>query len=166
MALEQVGKARKNGLLIVALANPDGNRMNRAVLRGLQEALTQARKPDVRAVLVRAEGAVFSLGADVHEMLSEPGDAMVSIIREYIELIQAIEALPLPTIAAVHGVCSSGGLEFALAFDHLWAAAGTKIGFLEPLLAIFPLAGGVQRVASRARRARARELATVGARYH
>jgi enoyl-CoA hydratase/carnithine racemase len=165
MSTEQVRTARKNGLLIVALANPDGNRMNRAVLRGLQEALTQARKPDVRAVLVRAEGAVFSLGADVHEMLSQPGDAMLSVIREYIELIQAIEALPLPTIAAVHGVCSSGGLEFALAFDHLWAAAGTKIGFLEPLLAIFPLAGGAQRVASRAGRARAFEIATAGALY-
>src|SRR6267378_3435082 len=163
MSTEQVRTARKNGLLIVALANPDGNRMNRAVLRGLQEALTQARKPDVRAVLVRAEGAVFSLGADVQEMLSQPGDAMLSVIREYIELIQAIEALPLPTIAAVHGVCSSGGLEFALAFDHLWAAAGTKIGFLEPLLAIFPLAGGVQRVASRA--ARAFEIATAGSLY-
>jgi len=166
MSTEQVRTARKNGLLIVALANPDGNRMNRAVLRGLQGALTQARKPDVRAVLVRAEGAVFSLGADVQEMLSQPGDAMLSVIREYIELIQAIEALPLPTIAAVHGVCSSGGLEFALAFDHLWAAAGTKIGFLEPLLAIFPLAGGAQRVASRAGRARALEIATAGALYN
>src|SRR5258707_12642574 len=98
-------------------------------------------------------------------MLSEPGDAIVSIIREYIELIQAIEALPLPTIAAVHGVCSSGGLEFALAFDHLWAAAGTKIGFLKPLLAIFPLAGGAHRVASRAGRTRAFETATAGALY-
>src|SRR5712691_11353860 len=92
MSTEQVRTARKNGLLIVALANPDGNRMNRAVLRGLQGALTQARKPDVRAVLVRAEGAVFSLGADVQEMLSQPGDAMLSAIREYIELIEAIEA--------------------------------------------------------------------------
>lgn len=163
MSTDQVLSARKDGLLIITLANPDGNRMNRTVLRGLQDALTQARKPDVRAVLVRAEGTVFSLGADVREMLSQPGDAMLAAIREYIELIQAIEALPLPTIAAVHGVCSSGGLEFALAFDHLWAAAGTKIGFLEPLLAIFPLAGGVQRVASRTGRTRAFEIATAGA---
>jgi enoyl-CoA hydratase/carnithine racemase len=165
MSIEQVRAARKDGLLIVTLANPDGNRMNLAVLRGLQEALAQARKPDVRAVLVRAEGPVFSLGADVQEMLSQPGDVMLSVVGEYVELIQAIEALPLPTIAAVHGVCSSGGLELALAFDHLWAAAGTKIGFLEPLLAIFPLAGGVQRVASRAGRARAFEIATAGALY-
>src|SRR6266704_2729727 len=165
MSTEQVRTARKNGLLIVTLANPDGNRMNRAVLRGLQEALTQARKPDVRAVLVRAEGAVFSLGADVHEMLSEPGDAMLSVVREYIELIQAIESLPLPTIAAVHGVCSSGGLELALAFDHLWAAAGTKIGFMEASIAIPPLAGGAQRIARRAGHARAFEIATAGRLY-
>jgi enoyl-CoA hydratase/carnithine racemase len=165
MSAMQARTTLKDGLLIVTLANPDGNRMNRAVLRGLQEALIQAKKPDVRAVLLKAEGAVFSLGADVSEMLSQPADAMLSVVREYIELIQAIEALPLPTMAAVHGVCSSGGLEFALAFDHLWAAAGTKIGFLEPLLAIFPLAGGVQRVASRAGRARAVEIATAGALY-
>jgi enoyl-CoA hydratase/carnithine racemase len=165
MSTDQVRTARNDGLLIVTLANPDGNRMNRAVLRGLQEALAQATKSDVRAVLLRAEGAAFSFGADVHEMLTQPGDAMLSLVREYVELIQAIEALPLPTMAAVHGVCSSGGLEFALAFDHLWAAAGTKIGFLEPLLAIFPLAGGVQRVASRAGRARAFEIATAGALY-
>jgi len=55
MSTEQVRTARKNGLLIVTLANPDGNRMNRAVLRGLQEALTQAKKPDVRAVLLNVE---------------------------------------------------------------------------------------------------------------
>src|SRR5712672_161060 len=97
MSIEQVRTARKDGLLIVTLANPDGNRMNRAVLHGLQDALAQARKPDVRAVLVRAEGTVFSLGADVREMLSQPGEAMLSIVSEYVELIQAIEALPLPT---------------------------------------------------------------------
>ena len=165
MSTELVRTARKDGLLIITLANPDGNRLNRAVLSGLQEALAQAGKPDVRAVLARAQGAVFSLGADVHELSTLPDDKMLSLIREYVELIQAIEALPLPTVAAVHGVCSSGGLEFALAFDHLWAATGTKIGFLEPLLAIFPLAGGAQRVASRAGRARAFETATAGALY-
>jgi enoyl-CoA hydratase/carnithine racemase len=67
----------------------------------------------------------------------------------------ALEAVPKPTIAAVHGVCSSGGLELALGFEYLWAAVGTKIGFLEPMLAIPPLAGGVQRIAARAGSARA-----------
>jgi enoyl-CoA hydratase/carnithine racemase len=65
MSAMQARTTLKDGLLIVTLANPDGNRMNRAVLRGLQEALIQAKKPDVRAVLLKAEGAVFSLGSDV-----------------------------------------------------------------------------------------------------
>src|SRR5258708_39210668 len=95
-------------------------------------------------------------------MLSQPGDAMLSVVGEYVELIQAIDALPLPTIAAVHGVCSSGGLEFALAFDHIWAATVTKIGFFEPLLAMFPLAGGTQGVAAQAGHTLAVEIATTG----
>ena len=37
-----------------------------------------------------------------------------------------LKALPKTTIAALHGVCSSGGLGLALGFDYPWAAAGTK----------------------------------------
>lgn len=165
MSDNQVHIARKDGLLIVTLANPDSNRMNLAVFRGLGDALEEARKSETRAVLLRAQGPVFSLGADVHEMLSASNEFALEAVRDYVDLIEAVEALSVPTMAAVHGVCSSGGLEFALAFDHLWAAAGTKIGFLEPLLAILPLAGGVQRIASRAGRARAFEIATAGALY-
>lgn len=98
-------------------------------------------------------------------MLTQPPENVLSIISEYMTVIAAIEAMPIPTIAAVHGVCSSGGLEFALAFDQLWAAAGTKIGFLEPLIFIPPLAGGIQRVAARAGRNRALEVATAGILY-
>src|SRR5260221_2334092 len=157
---------RKQGLAIVTLANPDSNRFNRSVLMGLQQALTQIREPDVRAVLLKAEGPVFSLGADVKDLFVDvPSAELPNVLAGYLDLIGAIEALPIPTIAAVHGACSSGGLELALAFDHLWAAAGTKIGFMEAAIAIPPLAGGVQRVAARAGHARAFEIATAGALY-
>ena len=42
------------------------------------------------------------------------------------QTVADLKALPKTTIAAVHGVSSSGGLELALGFDYLWAAAGTK----------------------------------------
>jgi enoyl-CoA hydratase/carnithine racemase len=48
---------------------------------------------------------------------------------------------------------------------NLWAAEGTRIGFLEPLIAILPLAGGVQRVAARVGFARAFEIASSGTLY-
>jgi enoyl-CoA hydratase/carnithine racemase len=154
---------RQGGLAIITLANPDANRLNRAVLSGLQGALAQARHPDVRAVLMRGDGSAYSLGADVRDLFVEmPRAQLPSLLRQYIEFIQGIEALPVPTIAAVHGVCGSGGLELALAFDELWAAAGTKIGFQEATIALPPLACGVKRVAARAGRARAYAIATAG----
>jgi enoyl-CoA hydratase/carnithine racemase len=160
---EAVRFDRQVGLAIITLANPDANRLNRAVLAALQEALAKLRQPGVRAVLLRGDGPAFSLGADVRDLFVEmPRTQLPDVLRHYIEFIQGIESLPVPTIAAVHGICSSGGLELALAFDELWAAAGTKMGFQEASIGLPPLAAGVQRVAARAGRARAYAIATAG----
>ena len=156
----------KAGLATLTLANLDKNRLNRAVLDGLRAALPRIRQNDVRAVLMKGEGPVFSFGADVKELFVDTSRQDLSrLLIEYLDFIGAVEALPKPTIAAVHGVCSSGGLELALAFDYLWATAGTKIGFMETTLAIPPLAGGVQRIAARAGSARAMEIASAGRMY-
>jgi len=166
MSAEPVNLQRKEGLAILTLSNPDANRLNRAVLDGLGAALAQIRQSEVRAVLLRAEGPVFSWGADVKELFVESQRAdLLRLLSAYLEFIAALEALPKPTIAAVHGVCSSGGLELALGCDYLWAAAGTKIGFLEASLGIPPLAGGVQRIAARVGSARALEIAAAGQMY-
>src|SRR5580658_5057766 len=141
MSNEQVRLERKEGLAILTLANPDSNRLNRAVLNGLTSALTQIRQADVRAVLLKAEGPRFSLGADVKELfLESPRADLLALLADYLEFIGALQALPKPTIAAVHGVCSSGGLELALGCDLLWAAAGTQIGLLEITIGMLPLA--------------------------
>jgi enoyl-CoA hydratase/carnithine racemase len=165
MPTDQVHFEIREGLGIITLRNPDSNRMNNAVLAGLQSAIGKVSGGGVRALLVRGDGPVFSLGADVKEMLTQPADQLGTVIQHYIDLIGMIEALPIPTIAAVHGICSSGGLELALGFDQLWAASGTKIGFLEPLIAALPLAGGVQRIAARAGHARAFEITSAGILY-
>ncbi|AXQ29595.1 enoyl-CoA hydratase/isomerase family protein [Solimonas sp. K1W22B-7] len=160
MSSEPIRLSIDAGVAELTLANPDMNRLNRAVLDGLRSVLPRLREPDVRAVLLTGEGAVFSYGADVKELFAEtPRADLHRLLGEYIGFISEMEALPKPTIAAVHGACSSGGLELALGFDHLWAAAGTKIGFMEASLGIPPLAGGVQRIAARAGSARALEIA-------
>jgi enoyl-CoA hydratase/carnithine racemase len=162
MTTDPVRLELKGALAIVNLANPDSNRLNTAVLAGLCTAITEIKRSDVRAVLIRGDGPTFSPGADIGELLTMPSEILLPILQGYIDTIAAFEALPLATIAAVHGNCSSGGLDLALAFDHLWAAAGTQMGFLEPMLRLPPLAGGVQRLAARAGRARAFEITTAG----
>jgi enoyl-CoA hydratase/carnithine racemase len=162
---DHVKLERKGGLLVLTLANPDGNRIGLGLLTGLRAALVEVRKPVTRAVLVKGEGAVFSYGADVKEFAARPANELFALLQDYIDILGQLEASGVPTLAAVHGVCSSGGLELALAFDQLWAAAGTKIGFLEANIAVPPLAGGVQRIAARAGQARAFEIATAGQLY-
>jgi enoyl-CoA hydratase/carnithine racemase len=75
-----------------------------------------------------------------------------------LSLIHAIEHLPVPTLALVHGRCFAGALEVALACDLIWAAAGTEIGQLEAVVGGFPFAGGTQRLASRIGASRAAEM--------
>src|SRR5258708_36801185 len=159
---EHLKLERKDGLLVLTLANSDGNRIGLGVLTGLRAAMVELKRPETRAVLLRGEGPVFSYGADLREFVTRPPAELFPLMQEYVDILGQFEASEKPTLAAVHGVCSSGGLELALAFDQIWAAAGTKIGFLEPNIATPPLAGGVQRIAARAARARAFEVPTSG----
>jgi enoyl-CoA hydratase/carnithine racemase len=84
------------------------------------------------------------------------------MIASFLDLGHRLEALPFPTIAAVHGVCMAGGLELALFCDLVWAAEGTMLGLPETRLGIVPLAGGVERIAARAGLGRARSVALSG----
>ena len=62
-------------------------------------------------------------------------------------MLGRIEALPCPTVAAIHGFCLGGGLELALACDYRVAlnTDDTRIGFPEIQLGIFPGFGGTAR---------------------
>src|SRR5258708_8237880 len=75
---------------------------------------------------------------------------MRSLAASFLALGRRIEALPFPTLAAVHGTCMAGGFELALFCDLIWAAEGTMLGLPETRLGIVPLAGGVERIAARA----------------
>src|SRR5258708_35434129 len=63
--------------------------------------------------------------------------------------IGAIEDLPVPTLALIHGQCYAGALETCLACDLIWAAEGSQIGQIEAVAGSITYAGGTQRIASR-----------------
>ena len=80
-------------------------------------------------------------------------------------LTHAIEELPFPTIASIHSLCVTAGLELALACDMIWAAESARFGLVEAVIGLTPLMGGTQRVAERAGAARAREFVMSGDLY-
>ena len=108
-----------------------------------------AREPLAGLVLRSAKPDVFVAGADIEELQTLRDKAAVrDLLRRGHELCRRFEALPFPTVAAIHGACLGGGLELALCCD--WRVATehekTKLGLPEVQLGLFPGLGGTQRL--------------------
>jgi enoyl-CoA hydratase/carnithine racemase len=163
MTMSEVRFEQSGPLATVILDNPPLNQIDQEVIADLIAVVGRLEEAsDVRAVLVRADGDVFSAGADVKLFRGLGAEDLRPLIDSFLDMGRRIEALPVPTLAAVHGVCMAGGLELALFCDLLWAAEGTQLGLPETRLGIVPLAGGVGRVAARAGLGRARTLGLGG----
>jgi 3-hydroxyacyl-CoA dehydrogenase / enoyl-CoA hydratase / 3-hydroxybutyryl-CoA epimerase len=134
-----------------------GSRVNiltSGVMRRLDELLaeleTAAQADAVRVVIVRSgKPGSFIAGADVNE-ISEHTDpsAGEAGARAGQQVFNRLERLPVPTIAAVDGVCLGGGTELILACSYRIASdrPETKIGLPEIQLGIIPGFGGTMRL--------------------
>ena len=163
------GKVRldvEGNLGIVTLDSPPMNLFDKDVVTGLEGALDELEGGSgVRALIVRAEGKVFTAGVDVHVFSGlSPADAN-EFAQRLLRLTHRVEDLPFPTIACVHGLCLTAGFELSLACDMIWAAESARFGLVEIVVGVSPFMGGTQRVAERAGPARARELVMSGDLY-
>lgn len=132
---------REGNCGLVELANPPVNAMGLAIRQGLMEAVAwAAAEAGLERVVVSGQGRVFAAGADAREF---GGPAMPPHLPD---VLGAIEACPVPWIAAIHGVALGGGAELALACRYRIVAPGTQIGLPEVSLGVVPGAGGTQRL--------------------
>jgi enoyl-CoA hydratase len=154
---------RDGDLGILVIDNQPLNLFDADMVSGILGALDEAE--GCRALLVRAEGQYFTGGVDVNVFkgLSETGAA--ELTAELLSITHRIEELPFPTLASVHGLCLTAGLELVLACDLIWAAESAQFGLVEAVVGLTPLMGGTQRIAERAGPARARELVMSGGLY-
>jgi enoyl-CoA hydratase/carnithine racemase len=148
---------RDGPLATLVIDHPPLNLFGEPLVTALVTALDEVEGSDARALMMRAEGKVFTGGVDVHAFDGlEPdrgGDLMGGL-----DLIHRIENLPIPTLSAVHALCLTAGFELSLAFDLIWAAESAQFGLVEAVVGLTPGWGGTQRVAERAGPARAREF--------
>jgi enoyl-CoA hydratase len=101
----------------------------------------------VRVVVFTGSGdRAFCAGADIKAMQGMDLAAGVAWSRLGHRLMDAVAALPQPTIAAVNGVAAGGGCELALACDLRLVADGARLGQPEVLLGVIPGWGGTQRL--------------------
>ena len=145
----------------VALHNPDRyNALSRQVVEELKEtAASLATDAEVRAVIIHGgEAKAFCSGADLKErqgLVDTQVYEMVHLLRETVTLY---ERLPMPVIAAIHGMAFGGGCELALAADIRLMSDDAQIGLTEVSWAIIPGAGGCIRLPQLVGPALAKEL--------
>lgn len=130
------------------------NVLSEEALEGLDDALSKAAEAAgrgaLRVLLVRsAKPRSFIAGADVGAIaaISDPRQGAEGARRGQ-ALFGRIADLPVPSVAAVRGICLGGGTELALACTHRLAADGeaTRIGLPEVQLGILPAWGGTTRL--------------------
>jgi len=133
---------RRDGeIAIVTSDNPPVNALKHEVRAGLAEVLRQIRdEAAIKALVVACAGRTFFAGADITEFGKPPQAPGLG------EVIVAIEAMPKPVVAALHGTALGGGFELALACHFRVAVAAARVGLPEVKLGLLPGAGGTQRL--------------------
>jgi enoyl-CoA hydratase len=150
---------------VLVIDDPPLNLFGQQMVADVVAALKQAEGAGLRALLVRAEGELFTGGADVNVFQGLSEDEARAFIASLLEIPHRLEALPFPTLASVNGLCLTAGLELALGCDLLWASESAQFGLVEAVVGLTPLMGGTQRMAERAGPARAREFVMSGGLY-
>lgn len=147
----------QNGAIELVLDRAPCNEIGSSTLDELEQFATalESLQRDVHALIIsseRKEG--FCAGADLRELYRRsqamPPDERVAGVRDFLERIHrvmnAIDAAPLTTIAAVHGVAFGGGFELALACDLIVADKMARFCFPELRLGLIPGFGGIPRL--------------------
>ncbi len=146
-----------DGVFELALHREPCNEMGTLGLEELEQFVgsLKAAQGEAEVVIIYSTlKAGFSAGADLRELYSRmQGTAVedrVSWVRQFLErthaAFNAIDASPLTTIAAVHGVTFGGGLELALVCDLIIADKTARFCFPELRLGLIPGFGGIPRL--------------------
>jgi 3-hydroxyacyl-CoA dehydrogenase len=123
------------------LAAPPVNALGHAVRVALDAALTDCLGDlGLKAIVILAEGPVFSAGADIREFDTVPRAPLLT------DVCRRIESAAVPVVAVLQGAALGGGAEVALAAHYRLAGPEARIGLPEVRLGLIPGAGGTQRL--------------------
>ena len=168
MADRIVRVERDGPVASIVLANPPLNLFTDDSFHQLVEAIDEIDGSDARALVWRAEGDIFTGGVDVSafQRVVDSGAAEAERFSQpLIDAVRKLESVEIPSIALVHGLCLTAGLEVALGCDIIWATESARFGLVEAVVGLTPGAGGTQRMAERAGPGRAREFVMTGGLY-
>ncbi|MCB0355775.1 MAG: enoyl-CoA hydratase/isomerase family protein [Bdellovibrionales bacterium] len=126
------------------------NKLSTPIMARLNELIEELKTSKYKAlVLLSRKPKIFIAGADIEEIKNlKTKEEYEPVLHKAHAIFNALEDLPMPTIAAVHGACLGGGCELILSCDYRIASddKSTQIGLPETKLGIIPGFGGCVRL--------------------
>ncbi len=122
----------EKGISVVTVDVPPVNALPVAAWYALADAVrTAGRDPEVRCVVLAAEGRGFNAGVDIKEIQTQGQTALVGANRGCFEAFSAVYECEVPVVAAVHGFCLGGGIGLAGNADVIVASDDATFGLPE-----------------------------------
>jgi enoyl-CoA hydratase len=151
------------GIATLLLSRPPTNALTRQVYREIVSAAADlGRRDKISAVIIFGGHEIFSAGDDMPELRTLSADEAETAARVCRAAVDALAAIPKPTVAAITGYALGGGLTLALAADWRISGDNVKFGATEILAGLIPGGGGMARLTRVAGTSRAKELVFSG----
>jgi enoyl-CoA hydratase/carnithine racemase len=154
-------QARTDGIAVLTLNRPERrNAIDPELRDALAEAIdAAAADPDVRGVVIAGAGGAFCAGGDLARF-DELHDARAyrHVSHRLTDLVESLERLEKPVVAAVDGVVTGAGLALVLACDWRVGSRRARVLFREGLVGLVPTHGGLTRLVKLLGLARAKEV--------
>ena len=152
---------KENKIGFITLNRPEVyNALNASLLGELGEVVEEAKKdPDIGVVILTGAGEkAFVSGADISEIPASNAILAWATSRDHQSILNQLERVGKPSIAAINGYCLGGGLELAMACTLRIASENAKLGLPELGLGFVPGFGGTQRLTRLVGRGKAFEM--------
>jgi enoyl-CoA hydratase/carnithine racemase len=155
------------GVLRATLSRPAArNAISTGMMGDLEHLLNLLEQdPTTRVLILTGEGSGFAAGGDLKEFAAmiSPGEGAAMAARMH-AILDRVERLGIPVVAAVNGPALGGGCELLLACDIVIAAETASVGMTEITVGLIPGWGGHVRLAARVGFSRAAEWIMTGRR--
>ncbi len=151
------------GVGTLVLSRPPTNALTRQVYREVEQAAAEmSDRDDIAAAVIFGGHEIFSAGDDTPALRTLAAPEVDSWVRVHRAAIDAVAAIPKPTVAAITGYALGAGLGLALAADWRVSGDNVRFGATEILAGLVPGGDAMARLARTVGASRAKELVYSG----